>query len=144
MEDQRSNFRWLILVLLFLIYFFIFTATNCIPPLFKEIGNEIALTKAGMGMIMGVITLPALFFSLLGGAISDKVGSRWAIGSALIIISLSGAFRATVESNYASSWNLCHGDSSWISISCFWRMAKSHVGIRGLPDDARSFVDALI
>ena len=100
MEDQQSNFRWLVLVLLFLIYFFIFTATNCIPPLFKEIGNEIALTKAGMGMIMGVITLPSLFFSLLGGAISDKVGSRWAIGSALIIISLSGAVRATVESHY--------------------------------------------
>jgi cyanate permease len=51
-------------------------------------------------MVMGVITLPPLFFALIGGGISDKIGSRWALGAALLIISLSGSLRATVESFY--------------------------------------------
>jgi cyanate permease len=99
-EAQKNNFRWLVLVLLFLNMFFVMLAVQSIPPLFKEIGEEIPLTKAEMGIIMGMITVPSLFFSLIGGGISDKVGSRWAFGVCVLIVSIAGTFRAIAGSVY--------------------------------------------
>jgi cyanate permease len=102
-DEQKYSFRWLVLVLLFLNIFVVFLSVNCIPPLFKEIGEEIPLTKSQMGMAMGVLTLASLFFALIGGGMSDKVGSRWAMGFAILIISIGGVLRATAGSAYSLS-----------------------------------------
>jgi cyanate permease len=101
MAERKNSFRWVVLVLLFLNTFFVFLATYSIPPLLKEIGAEIPLTKAGMGMIMGMITIPSLFFSLIGGGITDKVGARYAFGVAVLIVGIAGAFRSIAGSAYA-------------------------------------------
>jgi len=93
LETKNSSFRWVVLVFLFLQIGVSVMALYCIPPLFSAIGNEIPLTKAQMGTIMGVVTLAALFFAPLGGALSDKVGGRWAIGIAALVVAVSGAFR---------------------------------------------------
>jgi cyanate permease len=100
MEEHKSNFRWLVLGLLFLNIFFVFLATACMPPLFKEIGEDFPLTRAQMGLIMGVLTLPSLFFSPIGGGITDRIGSRWAFGTTVLIIAIGGAFRGTVGNAY--------------------------------------------
>jgi len=101
MAERKNSFRWVVLALLFLNTFFVFLATYSIPPLLKEIGEEIPLTKAGMGMIMGMITIPSLFFSLIGGGITDKVGARYAFGVAVLIVGIAGAFRSIAGSAYA-------------------------------------------
>ena len=93
MEEQTYPFRWVVLALMFLSLFAATIAMQCMPPLFSEITEQIPLTKAQMGTIMGVITLASLFFAPIGGALSDKLGARWAFGIAAIIVALSGGFR---------------------------------------------------
>lgn len=99
-EEKKTNFRWVVLVLLFLNVFCVFIATQCIPPLFNEIGKEIPLTKAQMGLIMGILTIPSLFFSPIGGGITDRFGSRWAFGICVLLVSITGALRGTMENAY--------------------------------------------
>ncbi len=98
MEEQKLNFRWLVLILLFLNIFFATISMNCIPPLFKEIFEQIPLTKAQMGSVMGVLTLASLFFAPIGGGVSDKIGSRWALGVSVLIVAIAGASRFYVGS----------------------------------------------
>ena len=93
MEEQKYPFRWVVLALLFLSLFAATIAMQCMPPLFSEITQQIPLTKAQMGTIMGVITLASLFFAPIGGALSDKLGARWAFGLAAIVVALAGGFR---------------------------------------------------
>jgi cyanate permease len=93
MEEQKYSFRWIVLALLFLSLFAAALSMQCIPPLFSEIIDEIPLTKTQMGTVMGVITLASLVFAPIGGALCDKLGSRWAFGIAAIIVAASGAFR---------------------------------------------------
>ena len=93
MEEQTYPFRWVVLALMFLSLFAATIAMQCMPPLFSEITEQIPLTKAQMGTIMGVITLASLFFAPIGGALSDKLGARWAFGIAAIIVALAGGFR---------------------------------------------------
>ncbi len=93
MEEQTYPFRWVVLALMFLSLFAATIAMQCMPPLFSEITEQIPLTKAQMGTIMGVITLASLFFAPIGGALSDKLGARRAFGIAAIIVALAGAYR---------------------------------------------------
>ena len=93
MEETGHSFRWTVLILLF---FSLFTATlamQCMPPLFSQIAEEIPLTKAQMGTIMGVLTLASLFFAPVGGAICDKLGSRWALGVSALIVAAGSMVR---------------------------------------------------
>jgi NNP family nitrate/nitrite transporter-like MFS transporter len=99
MEEQKSNFRWLILAVLFLTNIAGFYSVICIPPLFMEIVEQIPLTKAEMGSIMGVVVLSSLFFAPFGGGISDKIGSRWAAGAGILIAATAGVLRAYTESS---------------------------------------------
>lgn len=98
MEKQQSGFRWLVLGLLFLNIFFAVVCMQCIPALFTEIVEQIPLTKVQMGTVMGVLTFASLFFAPIGGAVSDKIGSRWALGASVLTIALAGALRAYVGS----------------------------------------------
>jgi len=94
MEEGKSSFRWIVLALLFLSMLIATMSMNCIPPLFKEIMEEIPLTKVQMGTVMGVITLASLFFAPLGGGLGDKFGPRWTLGLAIVIIAAGSALRA--------------------------------------------------
>lgn len=98
MEKQQSGFRWLVLGLLFLNIFFAVVCMQCIPALFTEIVEQIPLTKVQMGTVMGVLTFASLFFAPIGGAVSDKIGSRWALGASVLTIAFAGALRAYVGS----------------------------------------------
>ena len=93
MEEEKYPFRWIVLALLFLSLFVATLSMQCMPPLFSEIVEQIPLTKAQMGTIMGVITLASLIFAPIGGALSDKLGSRWALGMSAVIVAVAGACR---------------------------------------------------
>jgi cyanate permease len=93
MENQKNMYRWLVIILLFLNMFFGTIAAHCIPPLFSEIVKEIPLTKTQMGTVMGTFAVAALFFAPLGGGLSDKIGCRWVLGGAAIIMAAGGGIR---------------------------------------------------
>jgi len=100
MDQEKSSFRWIVLGLLFFGLFILTICMNCIPPLFKEIGEQIPLTKAQMGTVMGVVTLASLFFAPIGGGLGDKIGPRITLGAAIVIIALGGALRAFAGSAF--------------------------------------------
>jgi cyanate permease len=100
MEESKDSFRWVVAILLLLNIFSIYLSINCIPPLFKELGEEIPITKSDMGMIVGVALIASLFFSLIGGGVSDKIGSRWSFGVAIIVVAIAGALRSIVGSSF--------------------------------------------
>lgn len=98
MEKEKYSFRWLVISLLFLNIFFATVAMNCIPPLFGEITEEIPLTKAEMGSVMGVLTLASLVLAPLGGGFGDRFGPRWVLGASVLVVAVAGALRAYVGS----------------------------------------------
>ena len=51
-----------------------------------------------MGLVMGVTTLASLFFAPIGGALSDSIGCRWALGISVLIMAAGGASRALPSS----------------------------------------------
>ena len=101
MEEKKSSFRWVVLVLLFLCIFATCLSMNTISPLFKEIQQEIPLTKTDMGTIIGVTLIASILLSLIGGAISDRIGSKWVFGAALIVIAIFGALRSIAGGLYS-------------------------------------------
>jgi cyanate permease len=98
MEDNKSVYRWLILAMLFLMSGMSFCSINAMPPLFLEIQQQIPLTKAQMGLIMGSVLLSSLLFAPLGGGISDKIGSRWAATLGILLTAAAGALRWSMDS----------------------------------------------
>ena len=98
MEAEKSPFRWVVLALLLANILIATLAMNSIPPLFKEIGEQIPLTKAQMGTIMGALMLASLVVAPVGGAVSDRIGSRLGLGIAALIIAAAGMLRATAGS----------------------------------------------
>lgn len=98
MEDNKSAYRWLILSMLFVMTGLSFCSINAIPPLFSEIQQQIPLTKAQMGLIMGSVLLASLLFAPLGGGISDKIGSRSAATLGILLTAVAGALRWSMDS----------------------------------------------
>jgi len=98
MQAEKSPFRWVVLALLLANILIATLAMNCIPPLFKEIGMQIPLTKAQMGTVMGALMLASLVVAPVGGAVSDRIGSRLGLGIAALIIAAGGMLRATAGS----------------------------------------------
>ena len=93
MEENSKIYPWLVLILLFFNILLAFISLYCLPPLFREIMQEIPLTKTQMGIIMGVATIAPIIITPLGGALSDKVGCRWVLGLAAVISSIAGGLR---------------------------------------------------
>jgi len=103
MGEKGKAFRWIVVLLMFFNIFVVYLSINCIPPLFREISNDISLTKFDMGLIMGVPFIAAILFSLIGGGISDRIGSKWALGSAIMLVAVFGILRSFSGSTYALS-----------------------------------------
>jgi len=98
MENKSSGVRWLFLALIFLMNTTGFCSINCIPPLYLEIAEQVPLTKAQLGSVMGVVLLASLLFAPIGGGISDKIGSRLAAGAGILLAGIAGLLRAYMES----------------------------------------------
>ena len=58
------------------------------------------LTKAQMGLMIGIVMIPSLFLSAIGGGITDRYGSRWVFGFAVLTVAIAGALRGTMGSAY--------------------------------------------
>ncbi len=97
--SQQSRYRWVILALL--------TATGgfvtampfaCMPPLFKEIADDLGLNIVQVGSIWGIASLAGVFVSLIAGFLSDKFSTRMFLTVTCILTGLTGAFRGVGSS----------------------------------------------
>ncbi len=99
---MNSKTKWVVLILSGLTCALGVAAPSMsLSVLFKEISESLDLTLVQVGIIWGIGALPGIFSSLLGGAISDRLGPRRILIVGSLIVGLAGALRG-FSYNFAS------------------------------------------
>ncbi len=103
-EDNQSTYRWYILGLAIASATFVATIPfSCMPPLFKEISEELDLNLVQIGTVWGIASLAGVFVSLIGGVLSDRFGMKHILGVSCLLVGITGAMRGLSNSFLALS-----------------------------------------
>ncbi len=99
---EKRRYRWVILLWAFLLDFFVngFSST-VMAPLLPEISVELGLTHSRIGLIWGAQALGVMLFSLIGGNLGDRFGTKRVISTALIGAAIFCSARAWFPSFWA-------------------------------------------
>ena len=93
-QSHETAYRWYILTLAALTHTVtVAIPTMCMPVLFKEISEDLGLSLVQIGSIWGFMAFPALFTSLGGGIISDRLGTRRTLMLGCLLAGITGALR---------------------------------------------------
>ncbi|MFW9800142.1 MAG: CynX/NimT family MFS transporter [Candidatus Thorarchaeota archaeon] len=87
-------YRWIILILTWLVYFAFGLILTSIPPLVTPIAADLSLTFSQMGFILGSVILMYIPLAIPIGVSIDRIGQKRMITAGLLFISLSAVFRA--------------------------------------------------
>ena len=71
---------------------------SCMPPLFKEITEDLSLTLVQIGTIWGISNLAGIFVSLLGGVVSDRFGVKLILIVSCFLVGITGSLRGLSHS----------------------------------------------
>lgn len=66
---------------------------TCMPPLFKEISEDLGLNLVQIGSVWGLSSLAGIFVSLLGGVLSDRFGIKRIMTVFCLLAGFTGALR---------------------------------------------------
>jgi CP family cyanate transporter-like MFS transporter len=91
--DARPPYRWVILTLAWLLYFAFGLINSALSILITPVMEELNLTYAQMGVILGSWQLVYIFFAQPAGIIIDALGSYKSLFLGVAVISLSAALR---------------------------------------------------
>jgi MFS family permease len=90
----RSYYRWYILALAMMAYFFVAGVSRmCMPVLFKEISADLGLSLVEVGTIWGMDPLAGVFMALPGGLLADRFGVKRTLVVVCILSGIFGALR---------------------------------------------------
>lgn len=93
-KPKTSNYRWVMLALCALTPLFVVTLpTMSLPPLFTTIGQDLDLTLVEIGTIWGAQSLTGIFFSLIGGTLGDRFGTRRTLVTICLMTGIFGLAR---------------------------------------------------
>jgi len=92
-NSGQNPYRWVILVLLWLLYAAFGIISRSIFPLVTPILKDLNLSYSQMGLILGSWQLTYIFAALVAGAILDRWGVRKSIFVGAIVIGISAALR---------------------------------------------------
>jgi len=89
---RSSHYRWYILTLAMMVYFFIAgMARMCMPVLFEEISLDLGLSMVAIGAVWGMDPLAGVFIGLPGGLLADRFGVKRTL---MVVCFMSGVFGA--------------------------------------------------
>lgn len=91
-----SSYRWIILLLAWLVYFAFGLILASIPPLVTIIAADLSLTYSEMGVIMGSVILMFIPFAIPIGVGIDRFGEKRMISIGLLFIASSAILRSLV------------------------------------------------
>jgi MFS transporter, CP family, cyanate transporter len=91
---HEHPFRWAMLGGVWLIYFSFGLLAASMPPLIAPITADLAISNTAMGSILGAWPLVYIVVAIPCGVFIDRVGLKWALFLAAIIMAASGALRA--------------------------------------------------
>ncbi|HTY80622.1 MAG TPA: MFS transporter [Candidatus Bathyarchaeia archaeon] len=91
--DARS-YRWPMLFGVWLVYFCFGLMTASLAPLVGPIRAELGLSHAAMGGVLGAWPLVYIASAAPCGMVLDRIGLRWSLFAATLLIAVSGFLRA--------------------------------------------------
>ena len=98
-QDLSTIARWSVLMLCALTIIVVYTVPALmLPVLFAEIAAELNLDFVQLGIVWGSLSLSSLLIGLVGGALSDRWGSRISLVLICGLIALFGALRGFANS----------------------------------------------
>jgi predicted MFS family arabinose efflux permease len=93
-KQGADSYRWVMLVLCALTPLFVYTLPNMsLPPLFSTISQELNLTLVQVGVIWGAPSFIGIFFALIGGTLSDRLGTRLTLFATCLLTGIFGMTR---------------------------------------------------
>lgn len=92
-EPVSSKYRWVMLVLLCLLYVCFGIVSRAIFPLVTPILSDLRITYSQMGFILGSWQLTYIVMALVAGSIMDGWGVRKSLFAGALIIGLSSSLR---------------------------------------------------
>ena len=92
-EPVSSKYRWVMLVLLCLLYVCFGIVSRAIFPLVTPILSDLRITYSKMGFILGSWQLTYIVMALVAGSIMDGWGVRKSLFAGALIIGLSSSLR---------------------------------------------------
>lgn len=91
--EQQKPYRWVILVLLWLIYFSFGVINRSPAPLVTPIIRDLGISYGQMGFVLGSWQLTYIFFAIGAGVIMDRWGVRRSIMFGAVVIAFSSIIR---------------------------------------------------
>lgn len=92
--QQAANYKWYILTLGALTFTFVIAIPSMsLPVLFNEIAQELNLNLVQIGWIWGIGSVLGIVVGLVGGPVSDRLGSRRTLTMACLAVGVIGAAR---------------------------------------------------
>ena len=92
-DPDQNPYRWVILILLWLLYAAFGIISRSIFPLVTPILEDLSLSYSQMGFILGSWQLTYIPAALVAGAVLDRWGVRKSIFAGAIVIGLSASLR---------------------------------------------------
>ncbi|MFC2005382.1 CynX/NimT family MFS transporter [Chloroflexota bacterium] len=93
MEPYQSQYRWVMLALVWLLYVVFGVVARSLAPLVTPIIEDLNITYSQMGIILGSWPLTYIAVAAIGGAIIDSWGIRKSLFLGIVIIGLSEVLR---------------------------------------------------
>lgn len=100
-SPDRQPYRWVLLLLLWLLYFSFGVVTRSPSPLVTPIIADLTMTYSQMGFVLGSWQMTYIVFAIAAGIIMDRWGIRRSILFGALVISLSALLRASSVGFYS-------------------------------------------
>jgi len=84
-NSKYINYRWVILILAWMMLFMHSLMLQSIPPIMTTLANDVGLTYTQLGSLMGAAPLGSLILAIPGGIWADRLGSRRVVLAALLL-----------------------------------------------------------
>ena len=98
---HQQPYRWLILVLLWLLYFSFGVVTRSPSPLVTPIIRDLGMSFGQMGFVLGSWQMTYIVLAIMAGVIMDRWGIRKSIFFGALVIGLSAVLRSTSTGFYS-------------------------------------------
>ena len=103
-DNYQSIYRWYILGLAVASGTFVATLPfSCMPPLFKEISEDLGLNLVQIGTVWGLASLAGVFVSIIAGVLGDRFGVKLILSVSCLLVGITGAMRGLSDSFLALS-----------------------------------------
>ncbi len=101
--------RWWILALVHLSVMGFALNLQMVPPLVPRLVSEMGLTHTGVGVLMGLFTLPGIFLAIPGGRVADALGPRGVAMWSLALLSVGAFLMLPPHPGFLYAGRLCAG-----------------------------------